>query len=92
MEESLCEMLHEPDSVRVAVPKCTCSGLFFYSQSCCGVADGEDCLGSTPWIESSIQAESEVILNDLPGLGRVGLCVFPSPAVEILPGTRKRKV
>lgn len=32
MEESLCEMC-EPESARVTVPKCSCSGLCFYSQS-----------------------------------------------------------
>lgn len=40
MEESLREMLHEPESVRVAVPKRACSGPSFYRQSCCGVVMG----------------------------------------------------
>lgn len=39
-ENSLCEMLYEPESVSVTIPKLTCSGPSFDSWSCCGAADG----------------------------------------------------
>lgn len=42
--------------------------------------------------ESSVQPALGIIMPDLPEVGRVGLCIFPSPAVEILPGTRKGNV
>lgn len=89
-EESLCEMLCEPESARVAVPKCTCSGPCFYSQSW-RVSDGRQCLGSVPWLEL-IQSLLEAVMQYLSEMGRVGPCIFPSPAGEILPGIRKGNV
>lgn len=41
-------MLHEPESVRVAVPKRSGSGPSFYSQSCYGVADAGTVLEVRP--------------------------------------------
>lgn len=52
----------------------------------------EDCLGSKPWFESSVQPALGVVMQDSPEAGRVGWCIFPSPAVEILPGARKGNV
>lgn len=89
MEESLCERLWEPESARVAVPKCTCSGPCFYSWSWT-VSDGGLSWKCAPtWIHSAFTWGCDAGLSEM---GRVGLYIFPSPAAEILPGIRKGNV
>lgn len=89
MEESLCEMLCEPESARVAVPKCTCSGPCFYSQSWRESDGGLSWKCSMTWIQSVLTWGCDA---DLSEMGRVGLCIFPSPTAEILPGIRQGNV
>lgn len=84
MEESLGEMLCEPESARVAVPKCTCSGPCFYSQSW-RVSVLEVC----PDLNSSLD---EAVMQDLSEVVKLGLCIFPSPPEEISPSIRKGSV